>query len=167
MGVVATNTNIPQGGVPDRAMIAKLRRGMAGCAGCMDGRGMGDLGQAGDFYIPGVPDASWVGSGAGGGGYTPAVAPSSPGFWGSGGAAWLQDLTRITGSIASNVLSPPTFRSTTSPSGSLTEIRAGGGINYPSAGGGPTKSGTGIGLDTTTMLLLGLAAMALFAMSRR
>lgn len=153
MGVVATDTRVPQGGVPDLAMIAKLRKGMAGCAGCLDGLGE-------DVYDPYI--GTWVGSGI----TAPMTSGGGGNFWSGGGSAWLQDLTRITGSIASSVLTPPTYRSSTTPSGSITEIRTGGSINYP-GGQGPTKSGTGMGLDTGTLLLLGVGIVGLFIMSRR
>jgi hypothetical protein len=160
MGVVATDTMIPQGGVPELAMIAKLRKGMAGCAGCLDG--MGDPGGLGeDVYDPYT--GSWIGSST----VPVSGVPTTPGGGGNfNWGPWLQDLTRITGSIASNVLSPPVYRTQTTPSGSLTEIRTGGGINYP-GGLGPTKSGTGLGLDTGTLLLLGVGVIGLFMMSRR
>jgi hypothetical protein len=112
------------------------------------GLGQEDWGEGG-YGVPGTPMV--VGGGGGGANYMPL----------------LQDITRITGSIASNVLSPPIYRTATTPSGSLTEIRSPSGlINYPGGGAGPTSVPVA-GVSVTTMLLLGVAAMALLVMAKR
>lgn len=61
----------------------------------------------------------------------------------------------------------PTYRTVSSPSGSMTEIYSGGGQqNYPGGGAGPTSLPTG-GVSVTTMLLLGAAAMMMLVLAKR
>lgn len=87
-------------------------------------------------------------------------------FWGSKGATdWLNTLTRGTLAIVGTQFQKPTYETHSTPSGSSTIIRTGGGMNYPV--GGPTSVPVA-GVSTTTMLMLGVAAMfAVMMMARR
>ncbi len=85
---------------------------------------------------------------------------------GGGGTAYiplLTDVARGTMAIVGNVFQRPTYETHQTPSGSSTIIRTGGGMNYPGGGAGPTSVPVA-GVSTTTMLLLGLAAMGLVVM---
>lgn len=119
--------------------------------------GMGD-GPLSDLGLPNASD-TWnvdVGTGGGGGGS----------FWDSaGGVNWLNTLTRGTLAIVGTQFQKPTYETHSTPSGSSTIIRTGGGMNYPV--GGPTSVPVA-GVSTTTMLMLGVAAMfAVMMMARR
>lgn len=99
-------------------------------------------------------------------GGTGAPLVSGGGFWESpGGVNWLNTLTRGTLAIVGSQVQRPTYETHTTPSGSSTVIRAGGGFNYPDTG--PTRVPVA-GVSTTTMLLLGVAAVvAVMVMAKR
>ena len=88
-------------------------------------------------------------------------------FWDSAGATrWLNTLTQGTLAIVGSQTQKPSFETHSTPSGSSTIVRSGGGFNYP-GGQGPTSVPTG-GVSTTTMLVLGAAAMMMMVvMSKR
>jgi hypothetical protein len=90
----------------------------------------------------------------------------SGGFWSGGGADWLNTLTRGTLAIVGSQVQRPTYETHTTPGGSSTVIRTGGAFNYPGGGAGPTQVPVA-GVSVTTMLLLGVAAMALLMMAKR
>ena len=117
------------------------------------------LGLGEDVYDPYT--GTWIGSG----GVSPVPAGGGGGAW--GGWSWLTDLTRMTGAIVGSQVQKPTYETHTTPSGSSTIIRTGGGVmNYPGGGAGPTSVPVA-GISTTTMLLLGAAAMMMLVLAKR
>lgn len=147
MGVVAVAPEIPQAGVPDLVLIEKARKSMAGCGGCLEGMGNVDPSTGEYVEYGGVPQV----------GIPAAPVPFN---W----EPFMTTLARGTMSIASSVLTPPTYQTITSPSGSMTTIRTGGGLNYPPQG--PLQGSLGLGISTDTLLLLGLGLATLFMLSR-
>lgn len=134
---VAVQPVLPMPGIPDKAVIEKLRRGMAGCGSCL---GVGGLGRQ-DEDDP----SEWVSSG----GYS--------------GGDWLKDVTRGTMTILSSVFTPPAYKQV-GPSGS-TEIRMQPSVIYPPTAS-ERRVGTGGGTLSNTTLLLIMAGLFMFLQLR-
>lgn len=75
------------------------------------------------------------------------------------------EIIRGSFSLVGSQVQKPTYETHTTPGGSSTILRAGGGsMNYP--GTGPTSVPV-VGVSTTTMLLLGAAALLVMAKMMR
>jgi hypothetical protein len=113
-----------------------------------------------DFYSPGaIASPGYIGA--------PAVYRTTAPVEANYAGLW-SDLIRGGFALTAEQIKRPLYQTHTTPSGSLTTIYGQGtGLNYPGGDAGPTKVPVG-GVSTTTMLLLGVAAVAaLMFMGRR